>query len=138
LEPYKNVFDKFRFYLLINIGAFVGVATAYLAKYVGFWASYLLPGVIYFMLPILLFFVNKRLIEMPPGGSALGDFIAINFLALRKAGIRGFGREGYWDHVKPSVLAAEGDTRVVGWTDDFVSKLWGLEFFYAFCFFGPL
>jgi hypothetical protein len=77
-----------------------------LAKYVGFWAAYLLPGIIYLLLPILLFVVNKRLIKMAPGGTALGDFIGVNILALRKAGIRGFGRKGYWERAKPSVLAA--------------------------------
>lgn len=112
-----------RFYLLINIGAFIGVATAYLAKYVGFWASYLLPCVIYLMLPILLFFVNKRLAKQPPGGSALGDFIAVNALALRKAGLSGFGRKGYWERVKPSVLAASGDNRHVRWDDKFVEDV---------------
>ena len=35
------------FYLLVNVGGFFGVATAYLAKYVGFWSSYLLPTIIY-------------------------------------------------------------------------------------------
>ncbi|TVY14472.1 Peptide transporter PTR2 [Lachnellula arida] len=109
------------FYLVINLGGFVGVATAYLAKYVGFWASYLLPGVIYFMLPTLLFFVNKRLIKVTPGGSALGNFVSVNLLALRKAGISQFGRAGYWDRVKPSELAKEG--KVVKWTDDFVEDV---------------
>ncbi|KAE8447034.1 hypothetical protein EG329_011169 [Mollisiaceae sp. DMI_Dod_QoI] len=111
------------FYLLINIGAFFGVATAYLAKYVGFWASYLLPGIIYFMLPILLFFVNKRLIKITPGGSALADFIGVIFLALKKNGFKGFGRKGFWDKAKPSALAASGDTRVVRWDDNFVDDV---------------
>jgi hypothetical protein len=65
------------------------------------------------MLPVLLFIVNKRLVKLPPGGSALPDFFAVNILALRKAGIRGFGRAGYWDRVKPSVMGAEGDNRIV-------------------------
>ena len=112
---WNNPLIVHRFYLLINIGAFFGVATAYLAKYVGFWASYLLPGIIYFMLPVLLVVVNKRLLKMPPGGSALGDFIGVNMLAMRKAGIRGFGRKGYWERVKPSVMAAAGDNRTVKW-----------------------
>ncbi|TVY89609.1 Peptide transporter [Lachnellula willkommii] len=115
----ESVMLWFRFYLVINLGGFVGVATAYLAKYVGFWASYLLPGVIYFMLPTLLFFVNKRLIKVTPGGSALGNFVSVNLLALRKAGISQFGRAGYWDRVKPSELAKEG--KVVKWTDDFIN-----------------
>jgi len=105
---------------LINIGGFFGVATAYLAKYVGFWAAYLLPGIIYFLLPVLLFFVNHKLVKHPPGGTALGDFVSVNMLCLRKAGLKGFGRKGFWEHAKPSVLAASGDTRHVNWTDDFV------------------
>ena len=65
------------------------------------------------MLPILLFYINKRLVKMPAGGSELGKFVSVNMLALRKAGIRGFGRKGYWDRVKPSTLAAAGNIRVV-------------------------
>jgi hypothetical protein len=106
---------------VVNIGAFLAVATAYLAKDVGYWAAYSVPGLLYFMLPILLFIVNKRLVKLDPGGSALGDFIQVNFLALKKAGIRGIGRKGYWSRAMPSSLAAEGDTRTVGWTDEFVS-----------------
>jgi len=98
--------DRFRLYLLINLGGFTGVATAYLAKHVGFWAAYIIPGVIYFMLPILLF-VNKRLIKGAPISSTLGNFISISLLALRKAGINHFGRAGYWNRVKPSELAKE-------------------------------
>jgi len=109
------------FYLVVNLGAFLAVATAYLAKDVGYWAAYSVPGLIYFMLPGLLFLVNRRLVKMAPGGSALGDFIKVNFLALKKAGIRGIGRKGYWKRAMPSSLAAEGDSRIVTWTDEFVS-----------------
>ena len=105
------------------MGAFVGVATAYLARYVGFWAAYLLPGIIYFLLPLFLWMINSKLIKYPPGGTALGDFISVNLICLRKAGFKGFGRKGYWEHAKPSVLAASGDNRVVGWTEDFVEDV---------------
>jgi len=72
------------------------------------------------MLPVLLFFINNKLVKHPPGGTALGDFISVNILCLKKAGLKGFGRKGFWNHAKPSVLAASGDTRHVNWTDDFV------------------
>ncbi|RDW69243.1 hypothetical protein BP6252_08263 [Coleophoma cylindrospora] len=111
------------FYLLINIGAFLGVATAYLAKYVGFWASYLVPGIIYFLLPVFLILVNKNLVKLPPGGSALGDFIGVNILCLRKAGLRGFGRKGFFERAKPSWLAMNGDHRKVNWDDKFVEDV---------------
>jgi hypothetical protein len=87
---------------------------------VGFWASYLLPTIIYLALPAFLILVNKKLVKLPPGGSALGQFIGVNILAVRKAGIRGIGRKGYWDRVKPSVMAADGDTKAVTWDDNFV------------------
>lgn len=64
--------------------------------------------------------INKHLTKLPPGGSDLGTFVKVNLLALKKAGITGIGRAGYWDRVKPSVLAANGDNRVVSWDDDFV------------------
>lgn len=111
------------FYLLINIGAFIGVATAYLAKYVGFWAAYLVPGIVYFMLPVFLIFVNKKLIKKPPGGTALEDFVMVNYMALKKGGIRGIGRAGYWDRVKPTNLAAQGDTKVYRYDDRFVDDV---------------
>lgn len=69
------------------------------------------------MLPILLFLVNKNLVKKAPGGSALGDFIAVNFMALRKAGIRGFGRAGYWERAMPRNLPPG----TVRWNDQFVS-----------------
>lgn len=72
------------------------------------------------MLPVFLIFVNKRLVKLPPGGSALGDFVSVNLLCLRKAGIRGFGRKGFFERAKPSWLAANGDNRVVSWDDKFV------------------
>jgi dipeptide/tripeptide permease len=75
------------------------------------------------MLPPLLYFVNPRLIKFPAGGSALGDFVKVNLLALQKAGIRGFGRKGFFERAKPSVLAASGDTRIVNWDDSFVEDV---------------
>ncbi|KAG9234915.1 putative peptide transporter PTR2 [Amylocarpus encephaloides] len=111
------------FYMIVNVGGFFGVATSYLAKDVGFWASYLLPCIIYLLLPPLLYFVNPRLVKFPPGGSALGNFIQVNLFALRKAGIRGFGRKGYWESAKPSVLAASGGSETVAWDDKFVDDV---------------
>ncbi|CAK7227198.1 peptide transporter ptr2 [Sporothrix curviconia] len=49
------------FYAMINIGSFFAIATTYTEKYVGFWVSFLLPGIVYFLLPALLLAVYKRL-----------------------------------------------------------------------------
>ena len=42
------------FYLLINIGGFMQVATSYAEKYVGFWLGFILPLFLYLPLPLLL------------------------------------------------------------------------------------
>src|ERR1700743_118030 len=59
------------FYLLINIGAFMAVPTSYAEKYVGWWLAFLLPLILYMPLPFLLWFLRKRLVLHPPGGSDL-------------------------------------------------------------------
>lgn len=110
------------FYLLINVGAFFGVATSYLAKYVGFWASFLLPGLIYFLVPPLLLYLKPRLHLTPPGGSDLTDVCRVLVVAIRKRGFGIFRKHGL-DAAKPSVLAASGDTRVVHWDDQFVDDV---------------
>lgn len=111
------------FYLLINIGGFVGIATSYLAKLVGFWPAYLLPGIIYFILPFLLWFLYPRLILHKPGGSQLGNVFKILGYAFRGAGLRGMGRTGFFEHAKPSVIAASGSTATVPWSDVFVDDV---------------
>ncbi|CZR51849.1 related to peptide transporter PTR2 [Phialocephala subalpina] len=78
------------FYLLINIGGFMGVPTSYLAKLVGFWPAYLVPGIIYFLLPPLLWWLHPRLILHNPGGT------------------------------KPTFMLAEGRVANVPWNDQFV------------------
>lgn len=42
------------FYLMINIGGFMGVATAYSAKLVGYWLAFLIPLLLYVPLPFLM------------------------------------------------------------------------------------
>ncbi|KAG9240999.1 peptide transporter [Calycina marina] len=101
------------FYLLINIGGFFGVATSYLAKDVGFWASFFVPTVVFMLLPGLLWFLKSRLVLKPPGGSDLGRTIKVLGLALKGGRI---GRKGFWDAAKPSV---NGRTNLA-WDDAFV------------------
>ncbi|BEJ02988.1 hypothetical protein CcaverHIS641_0101630 [Cutaneotrichosporon cavernicola] len=62
------------YYLSINVGAFFAVASTFAEKYVGFWLAYLIPGVIFFLMPPLLYFVNPYLEPEPaPSSAALRD-----------------------------------------------------------------
>ncbi|CAK7236400.1 peptide transporter ptr2 [Sporothrix bragantina] len=105
------------FYAMINIGSFFAIATTYTEKYIGFWVSFLLPGIVYFLLPILLLIIYKRLVQRQPNeesGSQLTNFLKIAWTAFRRN--RGaVWRKDFWDAAKPATLAERGV--YVGWTD---------------------
>ncbi|KAK6083005.1 MFS peptide transporter [Seiridium cupressi] len=111
------------FYLMINIGGFMNVATAYIEKYVGWWLAFLVPLFLYLPLPLLLIFLKKRLILHPPAGSEMGKIVKVLGVCLKGAGFRGFGRKGFWDHAKPSVMRAKGLNTKITWNDQFVDDV---------------
>jgi dipeptide/tripeptide permease len=114
------------FYGLINVGAFYAIACSYAEKYVGYWLAFLLPGIIYFLLPILLAAVYKKTIKVPPAKSAYNDVYSIIWIALKKNGWRLF-RKGFWNPARPSVMHANGITtyrgRPISWDDALVDDV---------------
>ncbi|KAL2141124.1 hypothetical protein VTI28DRAFT_2783 [Corynascus sepedonium] len=113
------------FYLMINIGGFMGVATAYSEKYVGWWLAFLIPLILYMPLPILLWFLHKRIVLHPPGGSDLPNVFRILGICFRRGGIKRIGRHGFWDLAKPSNIAAAGlsGRYKTQWNDEFVEDV---------------
>lgn len=111
------------FYLLINIGGFMGVATSYCEKYIGWWLAFLIPLILYLPLPLLLWWLRKRLILHPPGGSDLPNVMRVLGICLRSGGIMKIGRHGFWDAAKPSVIAAKGLSIKTQWNDQFVEDV---------------
>lgn len=113
-------------FLALQFGGLMGIPTSYLARYVGFWAAYLLPTIVWLSVPGILLWINtKPLVKVPPGGSDLGNVVRVHLLCLRRAGLRGIGRSGFYAHAKPSVLAAAGDAQAaaVPWDDRFVDEV---------------
>jgi len=110
------------FYLLINVGGFLAVPTSYTEKYVGWWLTFLLPLLIYLPLPFVLWWLKKRLVLYPPGGSDLLNCFKVLGICLKK-GILKVGRHGFWESAKPSVIAARGETINVPWDDQFVEDV---------------
>lgn len=108
------------FYSMINIGAFFAIATTYAEKYVGYWLAFLLPGIVYFLLPILLGFMYKRTIKKPPMGSELTDFFKIVGMAIKQNKGKLWGKN-FWHGAKPSVLAEKGVQ--VAWSDKAVEDV---------------
>ncbi|KJK65689.1 PTR2 like protein [Aspergillus parasiticus SU-1] len=111
------------FYLLINIGGFMQVATSYAEKYVGWWLAFILPLFLYLPLPALLFWLRKRLVLHPPGGSDLLNVCRVLGICLRRGNILRIGRHGFWDAAKPSVIAAKGQSIRTHWNDQFVEDV---------------
>ncbi|KAJ5984696.1 hypothetical protein N7481_006795 [Penicillium waksmanii] len=109
------------FYGFVNIGAFYMLATTYAEKYVGYWLSFLLSAIVYFLLPVLLLMVYKRLHKEPPsGGKELTEAFKITARALRGSKFR-IWRKDFWDSAKPSKLESQGIS--VPWTDKTVAKV---------------
>jgi len=113
------------FYLTINIGGFMGIATAYSEKYVGWWLAFLIPLILYLPLPLLLWFLHKRIVLHPPGGSDLPNVFRVLGICFRRGGIKKIGRHGFWDLAKPSRIAAAGlsGTHKTRWNDEFVEDV---------------
>ncbi len=108
------------FYSCVNVGYFFAIATTYAEKYVGFWVAFLLPGIIYFILPIMLWWMNKRTIKKPAEGSDLANFFKVTWMALRRNKGNVFAKT-FWDKARPSVLREAGIQ--VDWSDKFVTDV---------------
>ncbi|KEP51344.1 putative MFS peptide transporter [Rhizoctonia solani 123E] len=57
------------FYLMINIGSLSSIATTEVELHIGFWLSYLIPTIMYIVVPLVLFFGRNLYIKYPPRGS---------------------------------------------------------------------
>lgn len=109
------------FYGFVNVGAFFMLATTYTEKYVGFWLSFLLTGIIYLLLPILLLTVRNRIHKEPPsGGSELARALNITTIALKQNKFRVW-RTNFWEAADPDTLHSKGIT--MDWTRDAVNEV---------------
>ncbi|GLA09906.1 hypothetical protein AnigIFM60653_000847 [Aspergillus niger] len=109
------------FYGVINVGAFYMLATTYAEKYVGYWLAFLLAGIIYFILPVVLAAAYKKTYRTPPSGNSdLAKAIKITITALRQNKWQVW-RKNFFDAAKPSVLAAKGIQ--VDWSDKLVDDV---------------
>lgn len=100
------------FYAFINIGAFFSIATVYIEKWHSFWLAYLVPGLVFFLSPILLVVMYKRTVRKAPEGSDLARFIKITITALKASKFNPFSKN-FWDSVAPSGAGAAAN---YGWS----------------------
>jgi dipeptide/tripeptide permease len=116
------------FYSFVNVGALIGIPTAYAEKLSGFWLAFLIPGIIYFLLPLVLVATSKQTYRVQPQGSALDEFFRILLVTFRRSGRKLFRHPQFWQLAKPSVLEQDGflteyrGTRIT-WTDQSVDDV---------------
>lgn len=82
--------------------------------------AFLLPGIVYFLLPLVLALSYKKTIRHPPQGSELTNVFRIIKLAIARNKGRLWGK-GFWNAAKPSVLEQSGIA--VEWDDKFVEDV---------------
>jgi len=89
------------------------------------WLAFLIPLILYLPLPFLLWFLYKRMVLHPPGGSDLPNVFRVLGIIFRRGGIKSIGRHGFWELAKPSNIAAAGLEGVhhTRWNDEFVDDV---------------
>lgn len=116
-----------QFYWAINIGAFLQLATSYCERDIGFWLAYLVPGILYMVMPVVLLFLNNRMIVAEPTGSVLGDVFRVCKTAFKGGWIKRWKAQELWEYAKPSNMIARGQDlykkKPIPWTDDFVDDV---------------
>ncbi|KAL9096062.1 MAG: hypothetical protein Q9165_001584 [Trypethelium subeluteriae] len=108
------------FYGLINVGAFFAIATTYSEKRVGYWLAFLLPGIMFLLLPLLLAYLNNKLIKHPPNGSELTKTFKIISVCLRENKFNPF-KKGFWDAARPHKMSEKGKT--ADWSNKMVDDV---------------
>jgi hypothetical protein len=113
------------FYLLINVGALLKIPTTYTEKYFGWWLAFFIPLVLYMALLPLLWYLQKRLVLKPAGGSDLGDVMRILGISFRRGGFWQLFKRGgdFFAAAKPSVIAMSSHPIHVPWSDAFVEDV---------------
>ncbi|WVR06213.1 hypothetical protein IAU60_003243 [Kwoniella sp. DSM 27419] len=116
------------FYWCINVGGFFAIASSYSARFVGFWLAFLLPGLLYMLMPIVLAICYKKLYKAPPAGSVVWDAVKVVRVCMSNGGWKHMftGGEKFWGKAKPSYIESTTGTvdrsRIL-WDDLFVDEI---------------
>nr|XP_031859426.1 uncharacterized protein CI109_005070 [Kwoniella shandongensis]KAA5526498.1 hypothetical protein CI109_005070 [Kwoniella shandongensis] len=117
------------FYQCIQFGSVFALSTSYAARNVGYWLAFLLPGIMYVIMCVLLRLVKNKLVRVPPKRGVVGEIFAVFKKVLGSGGLKHlFSRkqdvvEEFWNKAKPSVMAARGESlENVNWDDEFVDE----------------
>jgi hypothetical protein len=83
-------------------------------------------GIIYFLLPLVLLFIRKKIIHTPPQKNELHWFFLILGTAIKQNHGNVFANS-FWDSAKPSILASKGIFKIknqkILWNDKLVNDI---------------
>ncbi|KAJ1304227.1 hypothetical protein OPQ81_005391 [Rhizoctonia solani] len=124
------------FYLMINIGSLGSIATTETELHRGFWLAFLIPTIVYVLVPIVLWFGRHKYIQYPPRGSIhLEAFRVVRRVyngiwSLNPAQtLRRMRDPSKWDKARPSYVrqmqtnANTKENFVFTWDDTFVDEM---------------
>ncbi|CAK7896754.1 peptide transporter Ptr2p [[Candida] anglica] len=97
------------FYWAINIGAFLQLATSYCERLIGFWLAFLVPGIVYMLLPIVLFYLQTKVSSDKPKGTVIENAWKISRVTFRKGWISRMRSKQLWEYARPSKMLERGE-----------------------------
>lgn len=116
------------FYWAINIGAFLQLATSYCERLIGFWLAYLIPGILYMVMPFVLWYLQNKMVVYDPEGSVLTDTWKVCVVTYGRGWISRIKSGELWEHAKPTNMVARGQEyyrkkKPITWDDSFVADV---------------
>ena len=103
------------FFMCINLGSLSSLVTTSLERYVGFWAAFLLPTIVFGMAIMMLLSTRHKYKTKTPKGSVIFDTFQVLRLALKN--------RGSLETAKPSYQSGHGAPEKVTWDDAFVDEV---------------
>lgn len=118
------------FYAAINFGAAGSVSAAFLARDHGYWSAFLVPTVIFALVPVVLAMGRNKYVLTPPDGSILPDTFRVIRTAMAPAcswnpmhTYLTIKSDKFWDAAKPSHYPETRTPKMITWDDQFVNEV---------------
>ncbi|KAF8187138.1 peptide transporter PTR2B [Pholiota molesta] len=118
------------FYAAINLGSCGAISASFLARDHGYWVAFLVPTLIFLLVPLVLLVGKNNYVKTPPRGSILLETLRVITLALEPkwsinpvTTIRGCRAKDFWDPAKPSHYADGQRPKKITWDDEFVEEV---------------
>jgi POT family proton-dependent oligopeptide transporter len=118
------------FYAAINLGSTGSISAAFLARDHGYWVAFLIPTLIFVLVPAVLVIGKKNYVVTAPRGSILLETFRVIGFALGPAWswnplrtFRNVKREEFWNPAKPSHYPDGNVPAKITWDDEFVLEV---------------